>query len=1118
MSLGLGMDKLTMEDRVVLAQASGLMTIFEDPISFEIMDKAMMTPCGHSFSEETINNWILKKNHCPLCNKTLKKSDVLPNYALRTAIARFLTAQAHLQQNIQSALGNVSVSTEWTTPASPTADEWKTEDGVPTSSDSKLLVEVISARDLKTDWFGNTDPYCVLEFQDQRRKTSVVHRNRCPTWGEVFVFNVQNMHAESNIVITVWDRDRILKDSFIGMVTVSMAEVITTLKMVRRFVLQKKRSNSRKRIGGDILLRLQFLDLRANYELGRSTQSIASMSPISSRISTPPSLASQSSTTPHSHQPPSPIIYVQASPPPPPPPPQQDSPVLPRRAHAYPVSPAPASPSLSQRNVATLRSPPSRIAPRNSLGLNRYGLSSISSGDIASGSGSGGASGSSSAHANLDLDGAVRGSEIEGEDRVEEERQEGEGWSAIAGVNGHMDGLENVSDSRRAAVVDPVRSGSVDNVNAVIVQSEADGEREVNDEHNEIEEINNQNDNHQNNEYNDYGNFNYDINFFGDNFNNGNEEDHNNNYEDGDELNNNGERNESSNSFENFEKFENLDVDIHVDDLSNNREPLPVLSFLFDTEANFSDLPPPPPPPDDTSSDSPVSEGLYTPSFPFLSTEENRHPRRFAPNTPPPPSASSSARLTSSSDITITHFISSSEDRYTSSVPSPLSPSPSPLSPKLNANQSPSFPTSSPPRHVDFAFTSVGLSPSARKTEKPVPYPPPMPIDPPDFDFVDEPRSVEATSVSGPSTSFSGNSARFVDLKDSAEIARQMYEELHTLQFQLQQKSTPPSPNSTDLHLYDLEDDGEDSEEELTRERHRFNNNKPNSPRKNSTSQNNNPAYRPPVSPPSHFLPNHFLPNPFIPNPSLPNPSLPNPSINPLSLSSPPQLHLAHPPSPPVVVCHPLTPPTRATTKFNTAPHSTQPPTSSVSLSPLSPRAPSHARRNSSATTHNNKHAQQPSPHASPKFSTHSTTHSSAHSPVHSVHSSPTHSAHSSTHSTPNHSRNNSATNASIKNNRAGSSGRNHAAVPALALASLESNDSVPEPPAQLRVASNPAPELKVVANEDSIRSLMEMGFERDLAEFALKTCHNDMESALDKLLNNSGQLQFELLRSLLFT
>jgi len=37
LTMSLGLDKLTIEDRVVLAQSSGLMAIFEDPISFEIM-------------------------------------------------------------------------------------------------------------------------------------------------------------------------------------------------------------------------------------------------------------------------------------------------------------------------------------------------------------------------------------------------------------------------------------------------------------------------------------------------------------------------------------------------------------------------------------------------------------------------------------------------------------------------------------------------------------------------------------------------------------------------------------------------------------------------------------------------------------------------------------------------------------------------------------------------------------------------------------------------------------------------------------------------------------------------------------------------------------------------
>lgn len=110
----------------------------------------MMTPCGHSFSETSIIGWLHTNNHCPLCNKTLKKSDILPNYALRTAIARysscfilyallvndiyqrpfprFVTAQKHLQQNIQNATINVGVSSEgWPTSAAQqlNLEDWK---------------------------------------------------------------------------------------------------------------------------------------------------------------------------------------------------------------------------------------------------------------------------------------------------------------------------------------------------------------------------------------------------------------------------------------------------------------------------------------------------------------------------------------------------------------------------------------------------------------------------------------------------------------------------------------------------------------------------------------------------------------------------------------------------------------------------------------------------------------------------------------------------------------------------------------------------------------------------------------------------------------------------------
>ena len=35
--------------------------LFEDPITFEVMVEAVMGPCGHSFSKESITEWLQSK-------------------------------------------------------------------------------------------------------------------------------------------------------------------------------------------------------------------------------------------------------------------------------------------------------------------------------------------------------------------------------------------------------------------------------------------------------------------------------------------------------------------------------------------------------------------------------------------------------------------------------------------------------------------------------------------------------------------------------------------------------------------------------------------------------------------------------------------------------------------------------------------------------------------------------------------------------------------------------------------------------------------------------------------------------------------------------------------------
>eukprot|EP01090_Pellita_catalonica_P020826 TRINITY_DN7626_c0_g1_i1.p1 TRINITY_DN7626_c0_g1~~TRINITY_DN7626_c0_g1_i1.p1 ORF type:complete len:639 (+),score=158.78 TRINITY_DN7626_c0_g1_i1:2057-3973(+) len=72
-----------------LQQSMGMSFIFEDPISFELMEEAVMTPCGHSFSKGTLEDWLAKHASCPLCNAQLNPTAVLPNYKLRDAIVKY---------------------------------------------------------------------------------------------------------------------------------------------------------------------------------------------------------------------------------------------------------------------------------------------------------------------------------------------------------------------------------------------------------------------------------------------------------------------------------------------------------------------------------------------------------------------------------------------------------------------------------------------------------------------------------------------------------------------------------------------------------------------------------------------------------------------------------------------------------------------------------------------------------------------------------------------------------------------------------------------------------------------------------------------------------------------
>jgi len=53
-------------------------------------EDAVMAPCGHSFSKDSIEQWLAPQGQdfCPLCKQRFASKELRPNYALRDAIER----------------------------------------------------------------------------------------------------------------------------------------------------------------------------------------------------------------------------------------------------------------------------------------------------------------------------------------------------------------------------------------------------------------------------------------------------------------------------------------------------------------------------------------------------------------------------------------------------------------------------------------------------------------------------------------------------------------------------------------------------------------------------------------------------------------------------------------------------------------------------------------------------------------------------------------------------------------------------------------------------------------------------------------------------------------------
>ncbi|XP_046870935.1 multiple C2 and transmembrane domain-containing protein 1 isoform X2 [Hypomesus transpacificus] len=86
-----------------------------------------------------------------------------------------------------------------------------------------VQVKVMKAEGLMAaDVTGKSDPFCVLELNNDRLQTHTVYKSLNPEWNKVFTFNVKDIH--SVLEVTVFDEDRDRSADFLGKVAIPLLQ------------------------------------------------------------------------------------------------------------------------------------------------------------------------------------------------------------------------------------------------------------------------------------------------------------------------------------------------------------------------------------------------------------------------------------------------------------------------------------------------------------------------------------------------------------------------------------------------------------------------------------------------------------------------------------------------------------------------------------------------------------------------------------------------------------------------------------------------------------------------------------------------------------------------------
>jgi hypothetical protein len=116
-----------------------------------------------------------------------------------------------------------------------------------------VAVRIEKAQKLrKADVFGKSDPYTIVRFHNEEKRTRVINKTLDPAWDQEFSFSLDHVDADAAFTFTVMDKDKIGKDDFLGQAVIPLKDLQAANGS--SLTVQLKKQNSDKNAKGTLTI------------------------------------------------------------------------------------------------------------------------------------------------------------------------------------------------------------------------------------------------------------------------------------------------------------------------------------------------------------------------------------------------------------------------------------------------------------------------------------------------------------------------------------------------------------------------------------------------------------------------------------------------------------------------------------------------------------------------------------------------------------------------------------------------------------------------------------------------------------------------------------------------